>query len=435
MNRSLHLRPGHRLGHRPGLSLGRALALLSLLAGALVTIQSTQATAADELYRYRASAGGTHVKAVGGTIRSGLTSPSGLGGSTYPASAGNRLAGAGVGNLLRVGAVETAASASRSGGVDRVRADARTAGVSLLDGLIEARAVTTSAVAERDGASFSGGSRSTLLGLTIAGRKIPLAVKRNFKLTVPGIASVVLNESVVDGDSAGIMVTGSAIKVTLLDDFGRAPVGSTIVVNPTSTGFVLTDPTDVTPVGGFAYGTAVSADAANLARAGSGPTALTTVPDGGTSGRPIVNSTAAADVPRLVSAGVVESSSAATSVPVTAEVENRNVIKRLNLLNGLVTADAVRVVAHASKRATGPVVTTASTELVGLQISGIKVRPSVRPNSTIGVPGLLKVSLNEQVETANGITVIGLRVKLRTAIAGLPAGAEIHVAVASSRAG
>jgi len=416
------------------LSCARLLAVLALLVCGLVALQPSSAVAVDPLYKYFASVGGTKVNALGTTIRSDLTSASSLDGFAFPASSANSLAHVDVPGLLDVGAVESLAEATSAGGTDQIAGTARTAGISLLDGLITADAVTTRAVATQTGTTFAGGSDTTLVNLKIAGADIPIEVGRNFGVTIPGVASVIINESRVNTSGPGIQVIGSAIKVTLLDGLAGAPLGTDIVVNPTTVGFALVDPSSVTPVSGFAYGTKVVARALGLVNVNSGPTALTSVPPGGTGGRTITNATAAADIPNVLSVGAVESTSYATSVPVTADVVNAHNVARVNVLNGLVTAAAVRVSARAQKLGPGPTVKTASSEVVDLRVAGIPLRLSTAPNTKFSLAGIVTITINEQATTANGITVVGLHVVSGFLLGGL-AGIDVQVAVANSAAG
>ena len=419
------------------LSVTRFLAFVALLAGGLVVLQPSSAVALP-LYKYNAVAGGTQVRALGTTIRSDLTSVSVLDGYTYPASMSNSLATVGVPNLLNVGAVTTKADATSVAGVDTVVANARTAAINLLDGAITADAVESTATATQSGVGpafdFAGSANSELVNLKIGGTDIPLEVGNNFKIGIPGIAMVTLNEEVIDTTSAGIRVTGSAIKIELLKGIGGAPIGTTIIVNPVSAAFGLIDVSTVLPVSGFAYGTKIAASVLGAVNVNSGPTALSVVPLGGTGGRTNVNATAAVDVPGLVSLGAVESTSMATSVPLTGDVLNTNNTARVNVLNGLVTATAVKVSARATVPVPGPTVKAASSQVLDLKVLGIPLKLSMAPNTKYSVLGIVTITLNQQITTANGITVVGLRVQGGPLLGSL-AGADVQVAVASSSAG
>jgi hypothetical protein len=415
------------------LSATRLFALLAILVGGLVALQPSSASAAP-LYKYTATAGGTQIRALGTTIRSDLTSVSSLDGFAFPAANANTLANVGVPGLLNVGAVQTSAEATSAAGTDQIVGTANTGAINLLDGAITADAVETTATATQTGTTFAGGSDSDLVNLTIGGTQIPLSVGHNFKIGIPGVALVTLNEQVINTGSAGIQVTGSAIKIELLTGIAGAPIGTTIVVNPVTVGFALVDPLSVTPVSGFAYGTKISASVLGVVNLNSGTTALTTVPLGGTGGRTITNATAAADLPGILSLGAIESTSMATSVPVTGDVLNTHNTGRVNVLNGLVTATAIKVSARATKPAVGATVKTASSQVLDLKVLGIPVKLSAAPNSRFSVLGIVTVTINEQVTTANGITVVGLHV-VGGPLLGSLAGVDVQVAVASSSVG
>ncbi len=416
-------------------SVTRPLALLALLVGGLVALQPSSALAAP-IYKYNATVGGTQIVALGTAIRSDLTSVAALDGFAFPATNANALANVGVPGLLNVGAVTTKAEATTAAGTDQIVGTARTAAINLLDGLVTADAVETRAYATQTGTTFAGNSDTDLVNLHIAGSDLPLQIGRNFKIGIPGVALVTLNERNVDTTAAGIRVTGSAIKIELLTGLGGAPIGSTIVVNPVSVGFGLVDPLSVTPVSGFAYGTKIAASVLGAVNVNSGATAVTTVPLGGTGGRTLTNATAAVDLPGLLSLGAIESTSMATSLPVTetADVLNTNNTARVNVLNGLVTATAVKASARATRPAGGPTVKTASSQVLDLKVLGIPIKLSAAPNTKYKVLGIVTITVNEQIATANGITVLGLHV-VGGPLLGNLAGIDVQVAVASSSAG
>ena len=406
-------------------------AILSMLGVSLV-VTPPAANAAVDL-QYSASAGGTFVRAVGGAVRSDLTAASTVAGTTYPNTQANAVADLDVLNgLANVGAVETSMSATNPGGVGTITGSATTTGVSLLGGAITADAVETEITAHHDGADdYDGEVRTTFVGLEIAGEEIPITVPRNFGITVPGVASVVLNRSRTTTESGELTVSGAALTVTLLGAYGETPVGTTIQVNPVNAGFRPDVPSDATPVSGHAFGTFVYAGAPPLVRAISGRTAAVTMPGRGTGGYPVTNSTAALDLPGLAGVGAVESSCRSTSVPVTLDATCSNKATRVKLLNGAVLADVVTAEAHLTKDAGGVVTKEASSTIANLRVLGLPIRVQPGATTQLTIPGVLTITLNAQEETANGITVTALRVRLGLPAFGLPAGAIIEVANAN----
>ena len=87
----------------------------------------------------------------------------------------------------------------------------------------------------------------------------------------------------------------------------------------------------------------------------------------------------------------------------------------LNVLGGLVSASAIKTVATASKTKSG-YKTTGKTTLTGLSIAGIPVSVTPAKNTTVTIPLVATVTLNEQAPSSKygnrGISVVGLRIKL-----------------------
>jgi hypothetical protein len=155
------------------------------------------------------------------------------------------------------------------------------------------------------------------------------------------------------------------------------------------------------------------------------------MPAGGTAGYPLTNSTAAVDLPRIASVGAVESVCQATSVPVTLDATCSNEVARVNLLNGLIKADAVTAIARITKDAGGVIATHPFGEIVNLRVLGVPLKLKAGANTVITLPGLLTISLNARDVTPNSVTVTAVRVVLGVPLLGLPAGAIIEVAKAN----
>ena len=408
------------------------VALTALLgAGSLV---HTGAASAAPVYEYSGYAGGSAVKVLGGVVRSDLTSASGVSGTTYPASQANQLAGVDLPGLLSVGAIETSASADRpSSDQQRQTSVASTAAVNLLDGLITADAVTSTSTATLTAGTLSGSSASELVNLRVLGTHVPIAAPKNFRLQIPGVASVTLNYSSTTVTGTSVTTEGAAIKVTLLEGRGGSPIGTTILISPTYASFGEVVP-GATPVSGKAYATRVAANV-GPGTAGFGPSALAQVPLGGTGGQSLFNSTLAVEIPKVVSVGVVESEVSATSVPVTGDVTTQSRLARISLLNGLVTADAVNTSAHVVKAADGTITSTPQTEVVNLRVLGIPIAIKTGQQRTLSVLGLATITVNKVTRSPNGIAVTGLELALHAPLGPLATNAVVEVAHADAYVG
>lgn len=140
--------------------------------------------------------------------------------TSAPGSVGNTVVSAGLGTLGSLGALTTSASGTIAGnGTRTAAAGAQTAKVSLLAGLITADAVTTNARAQQalttsgpGTVTVSGGT--TFTNLRVAGVLIAADPGPNTVISVPLVASVILNQQTTIAGGDGITV--NALDVTLL---------------------------------------------------------------------------------------------------------------------------------------------------------------------------------------------------------------------------
>jgi hypothetical protein len=407
--------------------------LTTLVAAAAAAIASLalapQSGSAATVYTYFGEAGGTQIRALGTLIRSDLTAPSHIIGNKIPASNSNTTASVNVTGLARVGAISTEVASSRAGTVDSIKASAEIANVSLLSGVIRAQALTTSATATHEGDVLNGTGDTQVLGLKVGSINVPVNVAPNTTIKVGNLASVVINEQKTTRVGDKIIQEGSALKVTLLRDRGKVPLGSTITVNPVRVAWGPSIPPKSPPVFGNAFGTLVKAHVADL-QAVSGPTAYVQTPPFGNYGIPIVNTTARLRVPGVVTTGAVESISTSTSVPITADVANSNETAYINLLGGVIKASAIKVIAHANLDAGGNVTVDGSMAPLRLTIGGNTIPIDVAPNTKIEIPNVVSITVNEQVTTAKSIKVTGLHVTLLSPQGELGIGADVRVAEA-----
>jgi len=382
-------------------------------------------------YAYYGAAGGTYVRVLGSTVISDPTAASSISGTTYPNQQSNTAASAEVGTLVRAGAVTSSVDVTKVGTTVTETAKAQTANVSLLNGLIKVNALKTVTHATRTGTVLAGDSDTELVGVAIKGKNIPLDVDNNFGVDIAGIASIILNEKKVEVVGGKITVTGSALKVKLLKAYEGSPIGTTITVNPTTASLSPSQST-ATPVGGFAYGTYAKVNVGTSIKVISGTSALAATPQGSTFGYDIYNRTAQLNVPLVLQVGAIQSVANSISGASTADVTHSNEIAGVNVLNGLIRADAIKVSARSQKFSPGVRTNTAKAELVNLIIGGKKIALDPAANTTITIPKIVKVVINEQTIDAWSSKVVGLHVTLLSPRSGLTTGAEIYVAVAAS---
>ncbi len=406
-------------------------AALTVAAALTASAVPAQADASD--WTYAGASGGTQINALGTTISSGLTASSNLAGNTYPAQHSTAVAAVSVPNLVKVGAVTSAQLAEEIPGGTQITSRVEIAGVDLLNGAIKADAVKTTALANQvDGVPF-GNAWTELVHLTIGGAVIPIDVAPNTTINIPNIAKVVVNERKVEyfANDAYVRARGAALHVTLLKPQGGAPAGAEIWVAPVMALQVPSQPTDAEVVGGAAYGLFAGVGVAPNIKVIVQPTGALNVPPYGTGNVPVTNNVLGVKVPNVATIGAVTTSMKAVSVPGFAEVTTGSELAKVNLLNGLITADAIQVTSHTLKA--GQIQESdARLNFVRLTIGGKPIAINIAKNSTINVLGIAKITINEQALTPHSSYIWGLRIVLSTAKFGLPIGAVVEVGVANS---
>jgi hypothetical protein len=386
-------------------------------------------------YQYAAYSGGTLIRALGTTISSDLTAQSSISGNVVPRSATNQVADVHVSTLANVGVVETSVKAEAFGanGV-KTTAFAQTGRVNLLDGLIRADAVETTTVTTGvPGQPLTSEAVTKYVNLRILGIDLPVNIPKNYKVSIPGVVTIVINASYHQELEGGILThTGYGLGLWLLNPYAGAPTGSQVILNPTFSGMAPPVPVNQPTVGGYAYGTQVLAKVGDDITGQVGKTATVGVPPGSSGGKTATNTTATVKVPGVLSLPAVTSTTTSFAEPGFAEVETTNeTAGKIDLFNGLITADALKVVSM-SKKENGVLTRSMKLTFVNLVVAGIEIPLNVAPNTTINVAGLGKVVINDQIKTFNANRIRGIYIKLLEPNGGLGTGAEVEVAVAAT---
>lgn len=415
--------------------MSRIRLLLAPVLLALVTVGAPVPAHADTGWSYLATAGGTKVTAFDGTVISDLTAQSGVTGGPTGRSSSNTVATAEVTGLLRTGMITTSArSAAVTDGV-RVVSTAETLGVNLLDGLITADAIRTTASTTGTGSgptSTSFGGRTEFVNLRIVGVDLPVNIPRNYNVTIPDVARISINGLISAEKDGGRGTLAWGLGVELLQERGNTAAGAKITVNPLFQMLVPTPPSPGARLAGNAYGTRVSAKVDGSVKVYSGPTAVVRTPYSSSNGKTLTNDTAAVKVPGVLTTGAVGSTSTSSlSGTSDATVVNTDEIARVNVLAGTVTADAIKVTARGSQTS-GAYRGGMRMSLVNLKVAGRQIPLDVAPNTRIDVAGVGRVVVNQQIQNGRTNVIRGVLITLTTAQAGLPVGARIEIAVAST---
>jgi hypothetical protein len=411
-------------------------ALLSVIAApspasAHVVHPSRKSDGSTSPYFYTGHAGGTQVRALGTSIRSDLTSASGVAGYTFPAHDDNRAAGVNVGSgLVKVGAVTTWADAVPVTNGTRTITGARTADISLLGGVIKADAVETVTTATKTPDGVSSTSSTRFVGLTIAGQEYPVNLPKDFTVTIPGIAAIVANSSTAYTLAGGSYITGFGLYVGLLKPFSNVPATATVLLNPTQSIVMPAPPPSAPQIGGLGYGSNIKATVGPALDLDAGPSAFVSTPPGGTQGETIQNATTEVTVPNVLHVAAAKSWTTGKTVPGHGKVKVNNQLAGVDVLNGLITADAISAGAVVKKKRSNKVTTRIGSQLLNLTVAGNAIPANVPPNTRLELAGVGTLVLNEQVTAGWGGYVRALHLTLSTSQYGLPVGAEVEVGVA-----
>lgn len=397
---------------------GSAAAVTALLTALLSIVEigglAPAAHAADTDPVFQSTSGGTRVT-VGGVVRSELTAYSSLRVTQPDRSTENATADVDVLNgLIMVGAVSSKQSTSRVIGGTMITSQAKIAGVSLLGGAITVDAIETKATATLKGTEVSRSGGTTFVGLHVQDNKIPINVPRNLTVNIPGLAKVVLNEVTGQlGGDAMIKSIATSIKVTLLQSFNGLNAGATIEITPTIARILIPTPIDGQAAFGAAYSTRAQIKVSDALKLASAPTSMIIAPAGGTNGVDLTNAIAKVNLPGIASVNGLANTANATVTPTRTGSTMTSTIADINLLGGLIRADAVLARARVVSQAGSEPVTTAHSRLVNLVIGGRPIPLSVAPNTVIEIPGLVRVTINEQIPgnvVQRGVTVRALHV-------------------------
>jgi hypothetical protein len=178
---------------------------------------------------------------------------------------------------------------------------------------------------------------------------------------------------------------------------------------------------------GSAYGSQV--DLAGVIK--SGATAAVTIPCGGTNGEKIYNNLASLTLPQdAVDIGEARTSAYSSTDDKTAIT--KAIVEDINLLDGVVTVDAVTTKATAVR--SGSTVKTSSygSSIAGLKINGKGVTFSTKENQKINIAGVGTLYLRKAERTSVSIRVTAVQLVLSTDKLGLKKGTVINVASAKA---
>jgi hypothetical protein len=388
---------------------------------ASVLVQASPALASGSKIAFLGTAYGTEVS-VSGIVKSGRSALSQIGctdvaGVTHTNSVATVTAPG-----LSTGTVTTsAASETTSTGVAST-SSSTTQGASLLGGLVSATTIQSVSTTSRDNTSgtFSTSAAGTqFVGLSVLGIPISGTPAPNTTIPLPGVGSVILNQQTNHGSGtkANLTVIGIHVMVTLSTPL--APIGTQIIVSFAHSGLG-------GPFAGLLSGLAYAAQAKVLGGAlilgEEFPQPLGCFGTGGvvkTNGGALINGLG------LVLSGTAVDTAEGVNNHKKSQAETTSTIQNLNLMNGLVTATAIK--ADVTANGNPPTLGDNSTFL-DLSVNGNPVSDTPPPNTKISLAGIGTLWLHRVFMTSNSIRVVMIQLVVTVPGAPLPVGTTVNIA-------
>jgi hypothetical protein len=323
---------------------------------------------------------------------------------------------------------------------------AAVANVNLLSGLITATTIGASAeaIASGDGSAFTDAG-STFQNLVINGVQYA-NVAPNTKVSLPGLNSyVILRERIAStsGPAPGVLsggtyaadITVNMIHVVLL---AGSPLSTEIIVAHAQAHAdfpqTATCPGATRTVSGHAFDVGVE-----NALVGDIIVGLSEIPATGGSQSQSIASAAVPPPPAssVVTAGASSSSSTGTVGPASSTATSKATVANASILGGVVQATVIQSQSNSTATSAARSSDATGTQLINITINGSPIANNPAPNTTILLPGIGFVILNEQIPDApasghTGLTVRSIRVHVNPVL-GVPA-TDIIVAEAHSDA-
>jgi len=372
---------------------------------------------------YYARGYATNVHLAGNAIHSGATANSQIACTNVSGlDHHNSIASVDLGTAGSIGAATTKATSATTSTRKTSTAKTTIANLNLLNGLITATSLTSTASAWRLPHAYRSKATNTFVGLSIAGNAIPVNVAPNTVIQIPGIAKVTVNGQATSHTGIRSGATSTALRVQLLpgNPLGL-DLGSDVIVGRAAA--AATRP-QTAFASGRAAGTYVSALNTALT---SGFTANANMPCNNGSHHADV---AAVNLQPVASVNGVASNTTTHVGADTITAHATNTIASVNVLAGLISVGTIKADATATRsQAGGSTTYTDNSSFGSLSVAGFPLlNANVAPNTTITLPLLGKVTFHSVVKSKNGIYVAMIKIEIGAGnTVGLPVGTRILI--------
>ncbi len=400
-----------------------------------VTPAFAATTPAQVATGFSGTAYGSYIFNTDKTLTSGPTANSAISctGATGKTST-NTAAALTVPAVGNVGAATTSVKTLLTATGKRIESKSTIDGTKLLGGLVTAGVITSESSADKGTTgAFSGTNKTTIADLKVLGVTVGANPGANtvLDLSVPLVGSVgkiTLNGQEKRLVNGGYQVSTTALRVEVLKaGLAGIPVGTDIRLGvstanhtPAQSGYFAG--------GGFSTKAILANGLLN-----SGPTALAYVRCGG--GTTSAN-VAGVNIPGLATAGAASTTTNGVLTPQPKSTVT-NTIAGLNVLNGLIQADAIKAETSATLAAGATTATVTDTStFTNLRIKGLPaINANVAPNTVVQVAGLGQVTLHKVSKSSTAIIVTMIDVVISQPIGALPTGSRIQIGYSNSGVG
>lgn len=339
------------------------------------------------------------------------------------------------GNVLTAGVTSGSIMTRRTDTSATVQNSAGVTGLNIMGGMITADALTVTATVTATAKSVTPTTSASLVNLVVAGQQIPANIPANTVIPLPGIGSVTLNKVTTQGmfrHSGTVGVDFLAIDVKVKNNFGLK-IGAQIIVGHAAAGFDRNAPADV--FDGQAYAAEGNAALGDLLNNKIGKSAAVGIPCQGTHRKTRQSSIAGQNIAGILTMGDGLTTAFGGKEGGADVARTTAQIATINLLGGIVSVGAIQAVAQSSVTNGVTTISTDGSGFTGLTVAGVTIPLNTPPNTTLPLPGIGSVTINEQIVKPTSVVVNGLHLKVTTLnLLGLPVGSEIILAHADSAA-
>ena len=329
--------------------------------------------------------------------------------------------------LGTIGAQVTKTQSVKSGTTQSSITTSKTAGVNLLSGAVVFTAIEAKATVTLNSSGYTQSGKTTFVGLKIGGITVPdVTPAPNTEVPLLGFGKVILNQQ------------------GTLNQFGLHSQGVNglrlIISNPANPAGLPTGEIVISyalaslhsPAFRRAYGVAYATKIQVGDVIQSGASAAVNLPCGGSSGVTRTNNLAGVNLPGILTVGAGTTTAKSTDSAASTNARTTATIGAVNLLSGVVTADAIKAVSSTTKQGSTYTRSSAGTSIVDLRINGNPVTINLGPNTTIPIAGVGNLYVRRSTWSSTGLDVIALQLVLGSPQGSLPAGAVLTVGYAQS---